>query len=366
MLAFRFVVCIAVLALAAGRYSFIGIGDWGGAATTDEYKKNQYAVANQMALTIKNTDAQFIVNTGDNFYWCGLQNTSDFQVQETFVQPYKDISKDIPWYSILGNHEYAYDVDSQVDLTNILPNWYMPARYYSVRRELGQGKYMTLIALDSNPCIKKYRANSSKGWDPCGSHPTCSPLNTDDDFEGACLFHDHIITQSCTDQYEWLKKTLEEIPKDDWIIVTGHHAADEIDDEPITQAFVDHGFSIYLNGHSHFLNQYTLNGKGAWLTTGAGSLTPTADQQDSVTEAKLEGVDIDVNGNNVVTGEHIGQGGFEHKTIFKAKIAGFTLHTWNDDFSALKTEFIADNGEVLHAFESDINGNWKALDRRDE
>jgi hypothetical protein len=365
MLSIRFVVALAVLAVAAAKYSFLSVGDWGGAATTDAYRSNQYAVADRMAAVINVTDAQFIVNTGDNFYWCGIQNTSDFQVQETFVKPYKDISTDITWYSILGNHEYAYDVQSQVDLMDILPNWFMPARYYSVRRELAPGQYMTFIALDTNPCIKKYRANSSKGWDPCGSHPTCSPLNTDDDFEGACLFHDHIMTQSCTEQFEWFKKALEQTPKDDWLIISGHHPGDEIDEEPFTQYMIEHGFSLYLNGHTHILNQYTINKKGAWVTTGAGSLTETSDQLEHVTVAKTEGIDIDVEGNNVVTGEHLRSRGLEHRTVWVGKVAGFTLHTWNDDFSALKTEFIADNGEVWHAFESDKEGNWKTFDKHD-
>ena len=54
-------------------FSFIGVGDWGGAAIDTQYSKNVYAVANQMALTSTETKTKFIISTGDNFYWCGVQ-----------------------------------------------------------------------------------------------------------------------------------------------------------------------------------------------------------------------------------------------------------------------------------------------------
>ena len=55
-----------------------------------------------MAVTATASDAKFILNTGDNYYWCGIQNTSDYQVSVDWLQPYKDASLQIPWYSILG------------------------------------------------------------------------------------------------------------------------------------------------------------------------------------------------------------------------------------------------------------------------
>ncbi len=61
-------------------YTFLGIGDWGGAYLSKYnepnmpyYKKNVDSVAAQMDIVAKATDAKFIINTGDNFYWCGIQ-----------------------------------------------------------------------------------------------------------------------------------------------------------------------------------------------------------------------------------------------------------------------------------------------------
>lgn len=51
----------------------LGIGDWGGAAVDTQYYNNVYAVAAQMDTTAQASSAKFVVNTGDNFYWCGIQ-----------------------------------------------------------------------------------------------------------------------------------------------------------------------------------------------------------------------------------------------------------------------------------------------------
>ena len=83
-------------------YSFLSIGDWGGAAVDDQYKQNTYDVASQMATTASSTSAKFVINTGDNFYWCGIQNTSDYQITVDFEEPYADASLQIPWYGSLG------------------------------------------------------------------------------------------------------------------------------------------------------------------------------------------------------------------------------------------------------------------------
>jgi hypothetical protein len=54
-------------------YSFVSIGDWGGAQLGGQYTTNVDQVAAQMATTATNVAAQFVINTGDNFYWCGIQ-----------------------------------------------------------------------------------------------------------------------------------------------------------------------------------------------------------------------------------------------------------------------------------------------------
>lgn len=66
------VVTMVLLAIHdAHSYSFLSVGDWGGANVG--FEANVYAVAAEMNNTAIALGAQFIIGTGDNFYWCGIQ-----------------------------------------------------------------------------------------------------------------------------------------------------------------------------------------------------------------------------------------------------------------------------------------------------
>jgi len=148
-------------------------------------------------------------------------------------------------------------------------NWHMPARYYTERLQLTDGSHLTLLFLDTSPCISDYRNSNPAYWDPCSTtYPSCAIGNGDDDFEGTCLFHQNIVSQNCQTQYSWLQSTLATIPADDWLVVVGHHPIDEVDVADMTTLIQKRGFSLYLNGHTHYLSQYKLDGSGAYITTG--------------------------------------------------------------------------------------------------
>jgi hypothetical protein len=93
---------LLIVGAQAANFAFLSIGDWGGAALDQQASDNVYAVSAQMATTAAASSAQFIVNTGDNFYWCGIQNTSDFQISVDFEKPYANAALQVPWYSALG------------------------------------------------------------------------------------------------------------------------------------------------------------------------------------------------------------------------------------------------------------------------
>ena len=83
MLCLRFAAFIVSWWTANAGLTFLTIGDWGGAALEEPsqpWAKNTAAVAKQLGKSVADKNVKFIVNTGDNFYWCGLQNSSDFQV----------------------------------------------------------------------------------------------------------------------------------------------------------------------------------------------------------------------------------------------------------------------------------------------
>ena len=235
----------------------------------------------------------------------------------------------------------------------------MDDRYYSRRVELGSsGHHLTMIFIDSSPCITEYRSESKEGWDPCGTeYPTCSLSGGGDEFEGPCQFHDNIIAQDCGAQLAWFKKTLAAAPKDDWLFVVGHHPADELDVEDFTTAMQQHGFDLYLNGHVHTLTQYQLDGGGAYVTSGAGALVMSHDQLGGTpakdrTYRKANSVELEL-----LADASAAPSGHSYKQVFNAKVSGFTLHTFSDDYTQLSTVFLDTHGKTLHSFTVNKGGS---------
>lgn len=218
--------------------------------------------------------------------------------------------------------------------------------------------YMTMVFLDTSPCVSDYRSSNQKYWDPCStSYPTCSLDSTDDDFEGECMFNSNILSQSCEDQYAWLSLALDNIPKDDWVVISGHHPIDEVDVMDFTSLVQEHGFSIYFNGHSHVLNRYTIDNTGIYITSGAGSLVDTPDQSHPLTAAKVRGENIpadDVKRSSKSSNKGVGH---SYQTVFTEKVAGFTQHIFNDDFTIMTTNIISYTGDIIHTFNSNKAGS---------
>ena len=81
---------------------FMVVGDWGRGG---EY--HQSDVALQMGLVGEVFRPHFVLSTGDNFYPSGLKHLNDSQVDKSFTQVYNYPSLQVPWYSVLGNHDYG-------------------------------------------------------------------------------------------------------------------------------------------------------------------------------------------------------------------------------------------------------------------
>eukprot|EP01060_Flectonema_neradi_P028280 TRINITY_DN37_c6_g1_i1.p1 TRINITY_DN37_c6_g1~~TRINITY_DN37_c6_g1_i1.p1 ORF type:complete len:348 (+),score=64.98 TRINITY_DN37_c6_g1_i1:65-1045(+) len=312
---------LATLASASG-YSFVSIGDWGGVNLGGYHEVAEKTVAAQMEKTMAEIDAKMVLNVGDNFYYCGVNGTDDPLFKTDFEDVFTHNSTMVPWYSTLGNHDYGYSPEAQIKYTSPNSNrWVMPSRYYLKRFPLSSSKFMSVVFLDTNPCISAYRSSDPSGWDPCsGKYMDCP----------GCKFHENILAEDCSAQLSWLEDTMKGIDQNDWVLIVGHHPAYEMDVEDLTSVIQKYGFDLYLNGHTHELNTYSVDDKGAYLTTGAGTM---------VAIPKEGGHDDEPVSSPSTT--------HSHQSQWWSKVAGFTTHSFNSDFTTLTTNFVAYNGTVV-------------------
>jgi hypothetical protein len=303
----------------ADNVTIISVGDWGSAALGGYHLKNAQNTAAAMQVYLKEYTPELVLNTGDNFYYCGIQNGSDPQINEDFVALFGSIN--VPWYNILGNHDYGFNPDAQLRLNQTIPNWVMDGRYYH-RRVLLRAGVLNIIALDTNPCVADYRGDDRAKWDPCGlQYPTCEPVPDE------CRFHENIVQQDCAAQLAWFRATLDSIDADnEWVFVLGHHKANEINVENFQALISDPRVHLYLNGHTHNLEHYSIHNDPKYMTTGAGGMV-------IMHQGQYQSQPQDQNA----------------RSIWSKVVTGFTSHTFvgND---AIITEFWDTNQRILHNF----------------
>ncbi|KAF4677906.1 hypothetical protein FOL47_008972 [Perkinsus chesapeaki] len=109
---------------------FLSLGDWGdvtgGLSATSKMLKSTLATRPWSAST------QFIALIGDNFYENGVSGLDDSQFEDTF-EKHMDFGSNLPWYAVLGNHDYRQDATAQMIRTRVNPSgrWQMPGKYFS-------------------------------------------------------------------------------------------------------------------------------------------------------------------------------------------------------------------------------------------
>ena len=318
--------------------NILSVGDWGSAALGGYHLKNAENTANAMKIYASEYKPKLVLNTGDNFYYCGIQNTSDPQISTDYVDMFGNLS--LPWYNALGNHDYGFNPDAQLELNQTIPQWIMDNRYYHSRIILDSDNnynnntsvVLNIIVLDTNPCINDYRGEDRSKWDPCSlQYPTCAPA------QGECFFHENIVAQDCTSQLEWFNNTLSNIPPNEWVFVIGHHKADEIDAEDFQSLLDSNRVHLYLNGHNHNLEHYSINDQAKYMTTGAGGMVIIG--ANGYTNVKLHGESSEFKHRN-----------HDFKSIWSKIITGFSSHTFTERGTKVRTDFWDVNQNILYSF----------------
>lgn len=215
---------------------------------------DQKPVARTMGRVAETIGPDAVIAIGDTHHYMGVQSTSDPLWMTNYELIYSHPELQVPWYPVLGNHEYRGNSQAVIDYSEVSRRWKMPSRYYSkVFSDSKSGATLRMVFIDTAPLIDKYRQESETYPDVC--------------------------RQDMNRQLGWLDSTLA-AAKEDWVVVVGHHpvyaetSKDESERtdlqkrvEPILNKYkVD----LTIGGHVHNFQHIRHNGRD-YIVNSAGA-----------------------------------------------------------------------------------------------
>lgn len=200
---------------------------------------DQKPIAELMGQMAENVDIEAVVAAGDVHHFEGVRSVNDPLWMTNYELVYSHPELMIPWYPILGNHEYRGNTQAVLDYSQVSARWEMPTRYYTKVLE-NDDITVRLVMIDTAPLLDKYRKDTEKYPDAC--------------------------KQDMDKQLAWLDSVLTSA-KEDWVLVVGHHPiyadTDKNDSERLDmEKRVDsilrkhNNVNMYLCGHIHNFSIY--------------------------------------------------------------------------------------------------------------
>lgn len=242
-------------------FHFYIIGDWG-----RQGEEGQQAVADMMAKAVKVIEPELIISTGDNFYPNGVASVHDPLWRTSFEEVYHHFALQLPWYVVLGNHDYRGNAQAEIDYTKVSRRWNMPDRYYNFDRTSDDDARLSFIFIDTSPFDHDYY--------------------TEETYRSA------VITQDTAKQKIWLDSLLNIKQSSDWLFVSGHHPmytggkrANEENTvrQELESLFKKYKVPFYFAGHEHDLQHIKPEGATHHFISGAGSeIRPTGKLPESL------------------------------------------------------------------------------------
>eukprot|EP01041_Mallomonas_annulata_P004114 gene4114-8173_t len=237
--------------------NFILHGDWGWNGF------NQSMTAYEMGVYAWLINAQFVVALGDNFYNDGVQSTSDSLWKSAFHDVYNSAYLQVPWYPVLGNHDYHGNPDSQVERTLIDGGmWTMPSRYYAFNFTLHDGGHICFVFIDT--CL----LNPEQG-------------------DTSLLLNDANYEQKRQDHLKWIDAVLsQQNSSATWLVVAGHypiysigeHGDDAYLIKDLLPILLKHKVHAYFAGHDHIHEHIYMHDMHFFVTGGGAGRGPLGPQ----------------------------------------------------------------------------------------
>ena len=217
---------------------------------------DQKPIAELMGNMAEQIDIECVIAAGDVHHFEGVRSVSDPLWMTNYELIYSHPELMIPWYSILGNHEYRGNTQAVIDYTNVSARWNMPARYYTKTFE-NDGVSVRLVMLDTAPLISKYHKDTEQYPDACKQ-----------DLDRQLAWADSVLT----------------VAKEDWVLVIGHHPIyaetpknnSERSDmqNRLDTILCKHRVDMYLCGHIHNFQHIRMPGNNIdYIVNSSASLS---------------------------------------------------------------------------------------------
>lgn len=156
---------------------------------------DQKPIAELMGNMAENVDIECVIAAGDVHHFEGVRSVNDPLWMTNYELIYSHPELMIPWYAILGNHEYRGNTQAVIDYSAVSARWNVPDRYYTFAME-NDGVTVRFVMVDTAPLLDKYREDAEKYPDAC--------------------------KQDMNKQLAWIDSVLT-AAKEDWVLVVGHH-----------------------------------------------------------------------------------------------------------------------------------------------
>lgn len=260
---------------------------------------DQKPIAELMGTMAENVDIECVVAAGDVHHFEGVRSVNDPLWMTNYELIYSHPELMLPWYPILGNHEYRSNSQAVIDYTNVSARWRMSDRYYTKVLE-NDDITVRLVMIDTAPLIDKYRKDT-------------------EDYPDVAL-------QDMNKQLAWIDSVLTSA-KEDWVLVVGHHpiyaeTSKSDSERSDLQKRLDtilrkyNNVSMYLCGHIHNFQHIRMKGSNIdYVVNSSGSLSRKVNPTEG--------------------------------TVFCSDQTGFSLIT--ADKKELTLHMINKKGEVLHS-----------------
>jgi len=275
----------------------------------------QLLVAEQFKARAALMRPKYILNVGDNFYWGGIEvdcgssamsvisPEARHQFDQIFEGVYYGDGLDgIPWFSVLGNHDWGGRVfnngwDQQIAYTWSSARWIMPAPYFMQRvNYVDQGFSIDYIFIDSNAmdaqdpsedpehnlCSEKY--NTLQGNNK--QNATCGDIGGPDDIYTCKEWFWNFWDTNKKWAEEKLIASREEGIQ--WQIMITHFPCGH-ESEWYGRMRREHGLDLLVTGHRHDQELWLqghwgynmLSGLTCFVTGGGGGITSEATPEEN-------------------------------------------------------------------------------------